>query len=288
MNLVSSDSPVYRPALRDQWQRRQTIDPTAACALWTSERGVVQRAQQTQAQLMTMLVHELRSPAAASKSMVATFRFLHRQDSHLDSFLAKIEDRMDQLLSLVDDILTLSQAKAEHWLGSHAVLDLVAETRKVCRPYVEEAAAKGLAMSVKLLESPVRVHVAEGAYQLIVSNLVSNAVKYTSIGSVRVSLREEGAWAVLTVQDTGIGIPPDEIRYLSNEFYRASNARTSPMPGTGLGLAAVKALVEGCHGELHVRSRENRGSRFTVRLPLCTVSATQEIASHMGAEREVQ
>jgi hypothetical protein len=142
-----------------------------------------------------MLVHELRSPAAASKSMVATFRFLHRQDSHLDSSLAKIEDRMDQLLSLVGDILTLSQARAEHWLGSRAVLELVAETRTVCRPYLEEAAAKGLAMSMKLPESPVRVHMAEGAYQLIVSNLVSSAVKYTSIGSVRVSLREEGAWA---------------------------------------------------------------------------------------------
>jgi signal transduction histidine kinase len=258
-------------ALRQQRQGRQRIDLRAAYALWSAELAA-KRAQQTHAQSLRMLVHELRSPAAATKSMVATFRYLHPQESQLDGFLAKIEDRMDQLLDLVDDVLELSQARAGHCLGESAALDLVAETRSVCKRYVAEAAVRGLAMSIELTEFPMQVRVAERAYQLIVSNLVSNAIKYTSTGSVHVTLRQEGAWAVLTVLDTGIGVPSDEVRYLFTEFYRASNARTGPVRGTGLGLATVRALVEGCNGQLQVQTEENTGSRFTVRLPLCTVA----------------
>ncbi len=285
MNLVVSDIPVYRGAVQDQRRRRQQGDLTAVYAFWMAELEAMKRAQQTHAQSMMMLVHELRSPAAASKSMVATFRHLHPQDTQVDSFLATIEDRMDQLLGLVDDILELSEAKAGQGLGPSAVLDLAAETTTACEPYLEEAAVKGLSMSLVLRKSAVLVRMAERAYQLIVSNLVSNAVKYTAAGSVRVTLHQEGDWAVLTVQDTGIGIPPDEIQHVCTEFYRASNARTGHTPGTGLGLAAVRTLVEGCGGELELQSEEGQGSRFTVRLPLCPLEAAQEAESCPAAER---
>jgi signal transduction histidine kinase len=222
-----------------------------------------------------MLVHELRSPAAASKSMVAALRYLNSHDVQLDSMLARIEDRMDQLLDLVNDILDLSQAKAGCPLGPAATLDLLAETKTICKPYQEDAAAKGLAMSVSLPNSPMRLRMSEKAYHLIASNLISNAVKYTPAGSVRVTLRRQGAWAVLEVRDTGIGIPLDEVDQLCTEFFRASNARKSRVPGTGLGLAAVRALVQSCGGELELESQENGGSSFVVRLPLCRANALQ-------------
>jgi signal transduction histidine kinase len=199
---------------------------------------------------------------------VATYRYLRPDDNQLDKFLAKIEGRMDHLLELVDDILELSQAKAGQPLGQVTALDLVEETRTVCKPYLEEAAAKNLAMAVRLPESALRVRMPEKAYHLIVSNLVSNAIKYTPSGSVRVTLRRKGAEAELTVQDTGIGIPKGEVRYLFTEFFRASNARAGNVPGTGLGLAAVKALVEDYQGRVRLESEENQGSKFTVRLPL--------------------
>ncbi|UCC65493.1 MAG: HAMP domain-containing histidine kinase [Anaerolineae bacterium] len=222
-----------------------------------------------------MLVHELRSPAAASKSMVATLRYLNRNDAQLDGLLARIENRMDQLLDLVSDILELSQAKAGHPWQQVVVLDIAAETEAICEPYLEEAAAKGLAMTIELPESPVWVRMAEQAYQLILSNLTSNAVKYTPAGSVSITLRLEEAWAVLEVEDSGIGIPQGEISRLFTEFFRASNARRSHIPGTGLGLAGVKALVERFEGKLEVASEEKIGSCFTVRLPLCKENMAQ-------------
>jgi signal transduction histidine kinase len=106
------------------------------------------------------------------------------------------------------------------------------------------------------------------AYHLILSNLVSNAIKYTPAGSIQVLLHKEGPWAVLKVKDTGIGIPEAQITRIFTEFFRASNARRSQIPGTGVGLAGAKELVERFDGELELVSEENRGSTFTVRLPL--------------------
>jgi signal transduction histidine kinase len=73
----------------------------------------------------------------------------------------------------------------------------------------------------------------------------------------------------LEVEDSGIGVPQGEMSQLFTEFFRASNARKGRFPGTGLGLAGVKALVERSAGQLEVASEEKMGSRFTVRLPLC-------------------
>jgi signal transduction histidine kinase len=230
--------------------------------------ATLKRTQKEQSELMRLLVHELRSPVTTSKSMVATMRYLNPDDTQTDDFLARIENRMDQLLDLIDDILALSQAKAGHPMEQVIALDLVTQTWAVCEPYLEEAAARDLAMSVELPRTPVRTLMDEQAYQLILSNLVSNAVKYTPSGSVCVTLRQEGAWVVLEVKDSGIGIPQAEIPRLCTEFFRASNARHSRVPGTGLGLAGAKALVERHGGELEVVSEEGQGSCFTVRLPL--------------------
>jgi signal transduction histidine kinase len=148
------------------------------------------------------------------------------------------------------------------------VHDLVIKTRTDCEPYVDEASAKGLSLGLDLQPSPVLVRIDLQAYHLILSNLVSNAIKYTPAGSIQVLLHKEGPWAVLKVKDTGIGIPEAQITRIFTEFFRASNARRSQIPGTGVGLAGAKELVERFDGELELVSEENRGSTFTVRLPL--------------------
>jgi signal transduction histidine kinase len=232
------------------------------------KRADLGQAQRAQTESMLMLVHELRSPAAACKSMAIMLRHLDLEHTQRDQFLSRIEHRMDQLLQLVNDILDLSQAKAGRPLEHRVDLDLVTQTRTVCEPYLDDARVKGLAMTLDLPDSPVRVHMAERAYHLILSNLVSNAVKYTHSGAVCITLRKKTPWATLEIQDSGIGIPQGEVGQLFTEFFRASNTRHSDIPGTGLGLAGVKALVERFEGVLQVASEEQVGSRFTVHLPL--------------------
>jgi len=123
---------------------------------------------------------------------------------------------------------------------------------------------------LELPDSPVNVRIDLNGYKLLSSNLISNGVKYTSSGSVKVALEQNEKWAILKIKDTGMGIPKKDIPNLSTEFYRASNARQSQIMGTGVGLAGVKDLVTRFGGQLELKSEENKGSEFIVRLPLYT------------------
>ena len=238
-----------------------------------------------QADVMRVLAHELRSPVAASKSLAASMRYLKPGDPRLPFMLGRIEQRMDQLLDLVDDIVDLSCVKAGDPLGAPVVFDLVAASGTACEPYLADASLNGPVMILDLPEPPMRVCMPEQAYRLILSNLISNAVKYTPSGSVRVTLRREKAWAVLEVRDSGIGIPSDEIPNLFTEFFRASNARGAQIRGTGLGLAGVKALVERNGGRVEVVSEQGVGSCFTVRLPILTADAVGANGHHQQSSR---
>jgi len=250
----------------------QSVSRFVAYALYHAktrdELATLKCLEREKAEFMRILVHELRAPVGASKSMAAVLRYLNQEDENLNSVLGRIEARMDDLLSLVDDILDLSQIKSGRPLGDIAVHNLVTKTRSDCEPYLDEATAKGLSLVLDLPESPLLVRIDLQAYHLILSNLVSNAVKYTPVGSIQILLHKQGRWAVLQVTDTGIGIPEAQISQIFTEFYRASNARSSQIPGTGVGLAGIKELVDRFDGELEVVSEENQGSKFTVRLPL--------------------
>ncbi|MGD2146091.1 MAG: GAF domain-containing sensor histidine kinase [Anaerolineae bacterium] len=272
MGVVQVINGTERPFCETDLLPLQSVSRFVAYALYHArmhdELASLKSLEKEKAEFMQILVHELRSPVGTSKSLAAALRFVNKEDENLASVLGKIEARMDELLLLVDDILRLSQIKAGQPLGDIAVHDLVVKTRSDCEPYLDEATAKGLSLNLDLPTSPVLVRIDLQAYHLILSNLVSNAVKYTPAGTVQVLLKEEAPWAVLQVTDTGLGIPKDDIGRIFTEFFRASNARRSKIPGTGVGLAGVKELVERFHGELELASEENRGSTFTVRLPL--------------------
>jgi signal transduction histidine kinase len=250
----------------------QSVSRFVAYALYHAkmhdELATLKCLEKEKAEFMRILVHELRAPVGTSKSLAAALRYVNQEDVKLNSVLGRIEARMDELLSLVDDILRLSQIKAGRPLGDIAVHDLALKTGADCEPYLDEATAKGLSLSLDLPASPLLVRIDLQAYHLILSNLVSNAIKYTPAGSVQVLLHKQGPWVVLKVKDTGMGIPEAEISRIFSEFFRATNARRSKIPGTGVGLAGVKELVERFDGELELVSEENRGSTFTVRLPL--------------------
>jgi len=232
------------------------------------ELATLKGLEKEKAEFMRILVHELRSPVATSKMLLSTVLYTMKEDSQITRALTKIGNRMDQLLLLVEDILHMSRIKSGNPLGEVNVCDLSAETNNTYEKYHEEARAKGLTMKLELPEDPVEVRIDIHGYRLILSNLIGNAVKYTSSGSVFVSIVQNNGWAVLKIKDSGMGIPKDDIPNLFTEFYRASNARKSQIMGTGVGLAGVKELVTRFGGMLELNTEENKGSEFIVRLPL--------------------
>ena len=224
--------------------------------------------EKQKADFMRIVVHELRAPVAGAKTLVAGLRFAGIQDPVADGALQKVEKRLDDLLQLVQDILELSQVKSGRPLGDIVTCDLAKETAAACESHGEVARSKGLRFEVSLGDETAPVHIDRKGYSLIVSNLVSNAVKYTEQGAVEVKLRPGMGEVVLEVSDTGMGIPEADVPKLFGEFFRASNARRSRIQGTGVGLAGAKEIVERFGGRLELQTAEGRGSTFRVTLPL--------------------
>ncbi|MNH25047.1 Alkaline phosphatase synthesis sensor protein PhoR [compost metagenome] len=99
-------------------------------------------------------------------------------------------------------------------------------------------------------------------------NLISNAFKYTSSGSIHIEVLKENAEGVVIVSDTGMGIPEDELSYIFERFYRGEKSRNRKTGGAGIGLAVVKAIVDAHAGSIHVESEINKGTTVRVCLPL--------------------
>ena len=125
---------------------------------------------------------------------------------------------------------------------------------------------------------PTPVWVTGDAMRLkqVIVNLVDNAIKYTPEGGrIEVTLQAQEEQAVLSVADTGIGIPVESLPFVFDRFYRADKARSRESGGTGLGLAIVKAICTAHNGVVSVESSENKGSTFKVQLPLLHLSARE-------------
>ncbi len=230
--------------------------------------ATMKRLEKEKAEFMRIMVHELKSPVAATKMMTDALVRSHIEQPSVVSLSERIAIRMDQLIDLISDLMDLSRVKSGNPLGDISVFDLTEETRQAAATYLDQAAAKGLSLEVSLPDDPVNVRFDSQGYRLVLSNLISNAVKYTQSGSVDVSLSKRDGQAVLAVRDTGIGIPQAEVAKLFREFFRASNAKSNRIPGSGVGLAGVKHIVERFGGQVELQSEENAGSTFIVRLPL--------------------
>ena len=110
----------------------------------------------------------------------------------------------------------------------------------------------------------------------VVVNLIDNAIKYTPEGgTIALKVREQGNKAILEVADTGIGISPAALPKIFNRFFRAEEARSGRMQGSGLGLSIVQSIAEAHRGTVQVESNEKRGSNFRVELPLLPTGSLQ-------------
>jgi len=224
--------------------------------------------EREKAQFMRLLVHELKSPVAAARMLADVLGSAGESHPQVAEVTGRITSRLDHMQQLISDLLELAKVKSGEPLGEITAVDLTAATAQAAAAHRADAESKGLRMSMELPANALVVRIDARGYELVVSNLLSNAIKYTPAGSVRLDLRGEGNWAVLTVADTGMGIPQGDVPKMFQEFFRASNARKGPVSGTGVGLAGAKRVVERFGGRMAFTSTEGEGTTFTVRLPL--------------------
>ncbi|MCS7186878.1 MAG: ATP-binding protein [Armatimonadota bacterium] len=215
--------------------------------------------------------HELRTPIATLRSLAEALLMGGKDDPEVrDSFLQAIAEESERMSRLIDNLLELAQIEAgelEWHLQEVSVSDIA---RQVVERFKPAAGQKGLTMSVDLTDG-LNLFTDPDALTQILSNLVDNAVKYTERGGIAVKTEQvetvDGKWVVISVSDTGIGIPPEHLPRIFERFYRVDKARSRQSGGVGLGLSIAKHLAESLGGKITVQSQVGKGSTFSVWLP---------------------
>ena len=224
--------------------------------------------EREKAEFMRVIVEGFTDPLVDSKKVVSALQETNMKNTALLFGLDKIEGRLNELSQLLKDVGYLSQVKSGSPFSDVVVFDLRTDTSLIYNNFLDSAELNEVEMVISTSDSPLNVRLDRQAFHLILSNVLSNAVKYSEGGTVNLNLNRENAFATIVIEDTGIGIPPDEIPDLFREFVRASNARQSGIEGTGIGLVIVKELTERFNGEIEIESTLNEGTTFTLRLPL--------------------
>ncbi|MFI0240616.1 SpoIIE family protein phosphatase [Streptomyces sp. NPDC016845] len=172
-----------------------------------------------------------------------------------------------RLGKLVNTLLDFSRIEAGRMQASYEPVDLATVTGELASVFRSAIDKAGLDFDVDCAPLPEPVHIDRGMWEKIVLNLLSNALKFTFEGSIRVTVHAEGPEAVVNIHDTGIGVAAAEMPRLFERFHRIENARSRSNEGSGIGLALVKELVTLHGGTITADSTENEGTRFTIRLP---------------------
>jgi two-component system phosphate regulon sensor histidine kinase PhoR len=216
--------------------------------------------------------HELRTPLASIQGYTETLLDGAIHDAaHNVKFLTIIRQNSERLGRLIADLMTLSRIElktTKFQFASYFVNALLEDCIESMRPMAEK---KRIAISIDPAPDRTEVFCDSEAVHQIVTNLLDNALKYTpEDGAITVGARpvKDHDAVELYVQDTGMGIPAEDLPRLFERFYRVDKARSRELGGTGLGLAIVKHLVRAQGGEVRVESEPNRGSRFCFTLPI--------------------
>ncbi|MEU4877098.1 SpoIIE family protein phosphatase [Streptomyces sp. NPDC021608] len=212
--------------------------------------------------------HELRTPLTLIMGPVEELRSRSADmDEDIRRELDVIHRNGLRLGKLVNTLLDFSRIEAGRMQARYEPVDLAAVTAELASVFRSAMEKAGLAFDVDCPSLDEPVYVDRTMWEKVVLNLLSNALKFTFDGSVRLGVRRSGAHAVVTVADTGTGVSEAEMPRLFERFHRIENARSRSHEGSGIGLALVRELV-GLHGgTIRAESTEGKGTSFTIRVP---------------------
>ncbi|MGY4712640.1 SpoIIE family protein phosphatase [Mycolicibacterium sp. CBM1] len=213
--------------------------------------------------------HEFRTPITLILGPVAELRARSSGlDEHTRQELDVIHRNGLRLAKLVNTLLDFSRIEAGRVQARYEPVDLAEVTAELASVFRSAVDRAGLELVVDCQSCDEAVYLDRDMWEKVVLNLLSNALKYTFSGSITVRVTREGAEAVVSVADTGIGIPASEMPRLFERFHRIDSARARSAEGSGIGLALVRELVILHGGTISADSVEDIGTIFTVRLPI--------------------
>ena len=216
---------------------------------------------------LALVGHEVRTPLT---SISAAVQMLVDDGGpeDLQPLIQGIARNTAALCAIVDELLDLAALERGHEAIARRPVDLAEIARRAVHDANAAAAGHGITVTAQIGGEPV-VDGDPSRLRQVLDNLLTNAVKYSRNGDlVRLTLDGDDRIVTITVTDSGIGVPPDERERLFERFYRATNVRHQGIPGTGLGLPLVRAIVEAHDGTVVISDPGSAGTAFTVRIPV--------------------
>ena len=225
----------------------------------------VKESEVIKSQFLSVVGHELRTPLGSILGLAQVL--LKGMDGPLTSEQKKdleaILKSSEHLLGLINDILDLSRLESKRLKLEPRLVDISEMLREVVKIVEPQAREKGLTF-ITSIPDDIKAEVDQRRITQVVTNLCTNAMKFTEEGEVRLELKEKGSEVTITVEDTGSGIPKEYHEKIFDPFFQMEERRTS---GLGLGLAIAKRLVELHDGTIEVQDSEKGGAKFIVTLP---------------------
>jgi PAS domain S-box-containing protein len=231
------------------------------------QRDVAEAASRNKTQFLSRVSHELRTPLNAILGFAQLCEFDPALGGKHREWVTHIRNSGQHMLGLIDEILDLSGAELGQMRMACVAMDLVEATRNCLIQLTQMAEGAQLHLVDELPAAPLEVVADPRRVRQVITNLVSNAIKYSRSGSrVCVSAARRGPMVELRVEDAGIGMDAAQLQRLFTPFDRLG-AESTPVPGSGIGLALSRKLVELMGGHIEVQSEPGAGSVFTVALP---------------------
>jgi two-component system, sensor histidine kinase and response regulator len=246
-----------------------TLQKTAARVLLAQRaRRLDAEKRQVRFEFIRVLGHELKAPLNAVGGYLDLLRERALGDdlAAYDQPVARCAARIDGMRNLIHDLLDLTRIESGQKSRRLGDVDLRETARLALEGVAEAAKARGITLALTAGE-PLVMRADAGELEMILNNLVSNAVKYNRDGGrVDVALARDGERVTLRVADTGIGMAPEALERVFEEFVRVRSSDTAHVEGSGLGLSIVRKLVQLYGGRVEVASEPGRGTTFTVTL----------------------
>ncbi len=248
---------------------KNTIRKAASRIILTRQaRKLADEKRKVRFQFISVLAHELKAPLAAIEGYLQIIRDHASGESvsGYDPIVDRSLVRLDGMRKLIIDLLDMTRIESGEKQRELAEIDVTALALRAMETNQPEAARRGITISLHN-EKPAFMTADSGEVEIILNNLVSNAVKYNrDNGRVDIRIEMHEGKVAISVSDTGIGMSSDEASKLFNDFVRIKNDKTRNILGSGLGLSIVKKLALLYDGDATVVSEPNKGSVFTVTL----------------------